>query len=141
MIKIVQQTLAKQSSAPLDFMEGANGEAIVTRVIKAENVPSNDLVKILRPLIPQYGHVASVEKPNVIILSTMRRTSRAWRKSSEEIDVANDEQVVVVPLKEAYVDNMVASPRRTRPRRPRGNGEQPPGGAGGSKRSEQFLGP
>ena len=107
-IKIVQQTLAKQSSAPLDFMEGANGEAIVTRVIKAENVPSNDLVKILRPLIPQYGHVASVEKPNVIILSDHAENIARMEKIIQEIDVANDEQVVVVPLKEAYVDNMVA---------------------------------
>ncbi|MBL6714835.1 MAG: type II secretion system secretin GspD [Pseudomonadales bacterium] len=107
-IKIVQQTLAKQSSAPLDFTEGANGEAIVTRVIKAENVPSNELVKILRPLIPQYGHVASVDKPNVIILSDHAENIARMEKIIQEIDVANDEQVVVVPLKEAYVDTIVA---------------------------------
>ena len=107
-IKIVQQTLAKQSSAPLDFTEGANGEAIVTRVIKAENVPSNELVKILRPLIPQYGHVASVDKPNVIILSDHAENIARMEKIIQEIDVANDEQVVVVPLTEAYVDTMVA---------------------------------
>ena len=64
--------------------------------------------QILRPHIPQYGHVASVEKPNVIILSDHAENIARMEKIIQEIDVANDEQVVVVPLKEAYVDTMVA---------------------------------
>ena len=42
----------------------------------------------------------------IILSDHAEETSRA--SNHQEIDVANDEQVVVVPLKEAYVDAMVA---------------------------------
>ena len=106
-VKIVQQTLAKQSSSDGDFREDVDGELIVTRVIPAENVLSSELVKILRPLIPQYGHVASVDNPNVIILSDHAENIRRMEEIIREIDVADDEQVVVVPLEEAWVENVV----------------------------------
>jgi general secretion pathway protein D len=106
-VKIVQQTLAKQSSSDGDFRADVDGELIVTRVIPAENVLSSELVKILRPLIPQYGHVASVDNPNVIILSDHAENIRRMEEIIREIDVADDEQVVVVPLEEAWVENVV----------------------------------
>lgn len=107
-VKIVQQTLAKQSSSDGDFDPEVDGELMVTRVIPAENVASSELVKILRPLIPQYSHVASVDNPNVIILSDHAENIRRMETLIREIDVAEDEQVVVVALEEAWVENMVA---------------------------------
>ena len=107
-VKIVQQTLAKQSAADGDFDPEVEGEAMITRVIPATNVESSELVKILRPLIPQYSHVASVDNPNVVILSDHAENIRRMEAIIREIDVADDEQVVVVPLEEAYVENMVA---------------------------------
>jgi general secretion pathway protein D len=107
-IKIVQQTLAKQSSSDGDFDPAVDGELMVTRVIPAENVASSELVKILRPLIPQYSHVASVDEPNVVILSDHAENIRRMETLIREIDVADDEQTVVVPLEEAWVENMVA---------------------------------
>ncbi|MEE4300053.1 MAG: type II secretion system secretin GspD [Pseudomonadales bacterium] len=107
-VKIVQQTLAKQSANTADFDPNIEGEEMITRVIPATNVQSSELVKILRPLIPQYSHVASVDNPNVVILSDHAENIRRMEAIIREIDVADDEQVVVVPLEEAYVDNMVS---------------------------------
>ena len=107
-VKIIQQTLAKQSANPSDFDRNLRGEEMITRVIPATNVESSELVKILRPLIPQYSHVASVDNPNVVILSDHAENIRRMEAIIREIDVADDEQVVVVPLAEAYVDTMVA---------------------------------
>lgn len=107
-VKIIQQTLAKQSANSADFDPSVEGEEMITRVIPATNVQSSELVKILRPLIPQYSHVASVDNPNVVILSDHAENIRRMEAIIREIDVADDEQVVVVPLEEAYVDNMVA---------------------------------
>lgn len=106
-VRIVQQTLAKQSASGQDFDPTSDGELMVTRVIPATNVASSELVKILRPLIPQYSHVASVDQPNVVILSDHAENIRRMEAVIREIDVAQDEVVSVVPLEEAWVENMV----------------------------------
>ncbi len=106
-VRIVQQTLAKQSASGQDFDPTSDGELMVTRVIPATNVASSELVKILRPLIPQYSHVASVDQPNVVILSDHAENIRRMEAIIREIDVAQDEIVSVIPLKEAWVENMV----------------------------------
>ena len=106
-VRIVQQTLAKQSASGQDFDPTSDGELMVTRVIPATNVESSELVKILRPLIPQYSHVASVDQPNVVILSDHAENIRRMEAIIREIDVAQDESVAVVALKEAWVENMV----------------------------------
>ncbi len=106
-VRIVQQTLAKQSASGRDFDPTSDGELMVTRVIPATNVESSELVKILRPLIPQYSHVAAVDQPNVVILSDHAENIRRMEAIIREIDVAQDESVVMVPLEEAWVENMV----------------------------------
>lgn len=68
-IKIVQTVLAKQNSNPQDFISDLESQELVTRVITVSNAPSEEMVKVLRPLIPQYGHIAALSEPNVLIIS------------------------------------------------------------------------
>lgn len=124
-VKIVQQTIAKQSSSDADFDDTVDGEQMVTRVIPATNVASSELVKILRPLIPQYSHVASVDVPNVVILSDHAENIRRMEAIIREIDVADDEQVEVVVLEDAWVENMVALLEQLAPDRIGRNGKGP----------------
>ena len=109
--KIVQISIAKQSANGEDLsadVDEFGGDAMITRVIPATNVAASELVKILRPLIPQHSHVAAVDNPNVVILSDYTENIRRMEAIIREIDVSDDEQVVVVPLDEAYVETMVA---------------------------------
>ena len=68
-IKIVPNTTAKQSNLPLVGENAAGGEELVTRVIPVENSPVEELVPVLRPLVPQYGHLAAVGSANALIIS------------------------------------------------------------------------
>jgi len=106
--KIVQQVLAKQSANPADFDNQNETEELVTRVIPIRNAPSIEMVKILRPLIPQYGHIAGLEKPNVLIISDHASNINRLIGIINKVDVAEHLDVVVVDLKEAWVDDMVA---------------------------------
>ena len=110
---------------------------MITRVIPATNVQSSELVKILRPLVPQYSHVASVDNPNVVILSDHAENIRRMEAIIREIDVADDEQVVVVPLAEAYVDNMVALLEQLAPEQIGGSAPAP--GRSGRRQHAQQL--
>ena len=106
-VRIQQQTLAKQSGSPLDSAREISGEQLVTRVIAAQYVESAELVKTLRPMIPQYGHIAAVTQPNVVIISDHAANIVRLMQIIARIDVADEEQIVMVPLKEAWVGTVV----------------------------------
>ncbi len=106
-VRIQQQTLAKQSGSPMDDAKDISGEELVTRVISAQYVDSNELVKTLRPMIPQYGNIAAIANPNVVIISDHADNVVRLMRLIRKIDVPGDEQVVVVPLKDAWVGNVV----------------------------------
>ena len=112
-IKIQQQSMVKQSgSGP--FVPG-QVEAFVTRVIAAQNVDSNELVKILRPLVAQYGHLAAITTPNVVIISDHAENIDRLMALIERIDVAEADELEVIPLKEAFVGNIVQMLERLAP--------------------------
>lgn len=107
-IKIVQNVLGKQSGNPLDFQEGATGESLITRVIPVRNTPSVELVKVLRPLIPQFGHIAPLANPNVLIISDYADNIARLMAIIERIDIADTTTTRIIQLKEAWVEDMVA---------------------------------
>jgi general secretion pathway protein D len=106
-IRIQQNATAKQSPGAEGDLSGMAPEELVTRVVAAQNVDSAELVKILRPLIPQYGHIAAVANPNVVIISDHADNIVRLVRLIQQVDVADEDEVVVVPLKEAWVGTVV----------------------------------
>ena len=107
-VHVVQNpTLVKQTGGGGDGLSQAR-QAIVTQVVPAQNVAAAELVKILRPIIPQYGHIAAVDNPNVVILSDHADNIERLMRIVAEIDVANEEEFVVRPLTYAWVGAVVA---------------------------------
>ena len=106
-IRIQQSATGKQTPGAQDNASSAAPEELVTEIIAVQNVKSEDLLKILRPLIPQYGHIGSVSQPNVIILSDHADNIARLKNIIADIDVAQTNEIVMVPLKEAWVGNVV----------------------------------
>lgn len=67
-VKIVPDVSAKQT-APPTVTKDIESDEMVTRVIALKNVSANQVVPILRPLVPQYGHLAAYAPTNVLIIS------------------------------------------------------------------------
>ena len=107
-IRIQQNATGKQTPGSSGELGTVAPEELVTRVIAAQNVDSAELVKILRPLIPQYGHIAAVAQPNVVIISDHADNIIRLKKLIQQIDVSDEEDVVMVPLKDAWVGSVVA---------------------------------
>ena len=106
-VRIVQSATVKQSGAPVNDDGGSLSEQVVTRVISARNVAAADLVKILRPLIPQYGHIAAVPQANVVIISDHADNIGRLLTIIRQVDVADEDEVVVVPLEQAWEGSVV----------------------------------
>lgn len=107
-IRVVQQVLAKQSPNALDFNDGLTNEEIITRVLEIRNTPADELVKIVRPMVPQYGHVAALTDPNVLIVSDHASNIARLENMIKRIDIADTSRTEVVELREAWVTDMVA---------------------------------
>ena len=107
-IHIVQNpTVVKQAGGAGETGLATAPLEIVTQVIPAQNVDASELVKILRPMIPQYGHIAAVANPNVVIISDHADNIGRLMRIIAQIDVANDAEFVVRPLAHAWVGNVV----------------------------------
>ena len=104
--KIVQQVLAKQSSNPLDF-QSVDSEQLITRVLPVKNTKAENLVKILRPLIPQHAHVGGLTKPNVLLISDYANNINRLTEIIRKIDVAENPTIEIVDLKHAWVEDMI----------------------------------
>ena len=106
-IKIVPNTTAKQSNLPLVGESESGGEALVTRVIPVENSPVEELVPVLRPLVPQYGHLAAVGSANALIISDHIDNIRRMEAIIASLDNAESEDVQVIKLEHAFAGDMV----------------------------------
>ncbi len=52
--------MLKTQGIPYDSRNRVRGDQIVTRVIWLENTNPNDLIPALRPLMPQFAHMAAI---------------------------------------------------------------------------------
>ena len=107
-VRIVQSATVKQSGAPVNDDDASLTEEVVTRVISARNVAAAELVKILRPMIPQYGHIAAVPQANVVIISDHADNIGRLLTIIRQVDVADEDEVVVIALEQAWVGSVVA---------------------------------
>ena len=107
--KIVPNTNAKQSNLPLTQQgeDGKRGEELITRVIPLDNAPAEQLVPVLRPLVPQYGHLAAVGSANALIISDHVSNVQRIEAIIAHIDGADSDQVEIIELEHAFAGNMV----------------------------------
>jgi len=106
-VKIVPTNGAKQDNLKLDARGAVSGEQMVTRVIDVKHTSATELVPILRPMVPQYGHVAAVASANALIISDHGQNIHRIEKIIRRIDSAESEEVEVILLKEAWVTDVV----------------------------------
>src|SRR6266446_5530952 len=69
-VKVIPDANARQTpSVDLPNHVSSTSDEIVTQVIDVKNVSAAQLVPILRPMIPQYGHLAAYPASNIRIIS------------------------------------------------------------------------
>jgi general secretion pathway protein D len=104
--KILPNASARQYPGFLGT-DGAGADDIVTQVIQVQNVGAAQLVPILRPLIPQYGHLAAHPGSNILIISDRALNVQRMMRIIRRIDQSNDEDIEVVPLSHASATEVV----------------------------------
>ncbi|MBB5021234.1 secretin N-terminal domain-containing protein [Desulfurispira natronophila] len=104
--KILPNAVARQAAIPLDSDGFMRGEVLITRVIPLQNTPAAELIPILRPLVPQYGHLAGVPSANAIIISDHAENVSRIAEIVERLDQEESELIKIVDLEHAWVGHV-----------------------------------
>jgi general secretion pathway protein D len=107
-IKILPDANARQiPSIDLPDHVSATSDAIVTQVVDVKNVSAAALVPILRPMIPQYGHLAAYPSSNILIISDRASNVNRMMRIIRRIDQVGSQDVEIVPLQNASASEVV----------------------------------
>jgi general secretion pathway protein D len=108
-IKIIPDVNAKQSGVRVAGPgDNGQGDEMITRVIQLENVPAAQLVPILRPMIPQQGHMVAYQPSNVLIISDRAINIDRIAEIIARVDVPSEEdEVEIIPLQHASATEVV----------------------------------
>ena len=107
-IKIVPEVNAKQG--PLPLVQGSlknTGDELITRVIRLDHVPAAQLVPILRPLVPQQGHLAAYAPTNSLIITDHAANISRLLQIISGVDRAESDELEIIQLKYASASELV----------------------------------
>ena len=107
-IKIVPEVNAKQGPLPMEATPaGEGGDELITKVIGLDHVPAAQLVPILRPLVPQQGHLAAYNPTNTLIITDHAGNIQRLMRIIAGVDKAESDELEVIPLKHASAPELV----------------------------------
>jgi len=94
--KILPQSNLKENSS---FISSISNDVIVTTTIPIANVPANQLVPVLRPIISQYGLLAAYTPSNSIVVTDTQANITRLNEVITRLDKEIDEDYEVIALK------------------------------------------
>ncbi|HKS56139.1 MAG TPA: type II secretion system secretin GspD [Steroidobacteraceae bacterium] len=108
-IKIIPDANARQLPGQEDLPDRVNGNSdeFITQVITVRNVSAAQLVPVLRPLIPQYGHLVAYPPSNMLIISDRASNVSRMMRIIQRIDQGGDEEIDIVRLENASASEIV----------------------------------
>lgn len=100
--KVVPDALAKQQAIPVVDLDskGAHvpAESLVVRTVRVENISAAQLIAMLRPLIPQTGHLAAYADTNTLIIADRAANIEQIVRLVHQLDRAGAIDIELVPL-------------------------------------------
>ncbi len=103
--KIVPSQAAKQDAIPTEGR--GEGSQLVTRVVPIEHVNAAQLVPILRPLLPQEGHLAAYQPTNRLIVTDSASNISRLMQIVDRVDQPIESGIEMVQLDHASASEVV----------------------------------
>lgn len=106
-IRLVPDSNVKNSGVPYDPRNNARGDQVVTRVIWLENTNPNDLIPALRPLMPQFAHLAAIQGTNALIVSDRAANIYQLETIIRNLDGTGQNDIEAVPLQQSQAEEII----------------------------------
>ena len=105
MVKILPEAMAVQDGGTASSNQFGQDE-LVTRIIAVKHVSAQNLVELLRPLMPQQGHVVAHQNSNSMLITDRAGNIDRIASIIARIDTASDSEVEVIALQHASAEEV-----------------------------------
>lgn len=124
--KVVPNIDAKTLSPDLlnTMRSPPSGDSMLVEVVPVKYVPADQLVPVLRPLMPQWSSISAYSPSNMLILSGRASNVRQLADIIRQVDDSSANGIDVVPLRYALAMD-VANTLKDLIKNPTGPGRQP----------------
>ncbi|MCF4553541.1 type II secretion system secretin GspD [Acinetobacter baumannii] len=106
-IKLVPDSNVKNLGIPYDSRNRLRGDQIVTRVIWLENTNPNDLIPALRPLMPQFAHMAAIAGTNALIVSDRAANIYQLENIIRNLDGTGQNDIEAITLQSSQAEEII----------------------------------
>ena len=106
-IRLVPDSNIKNSGIPYDPRNNARGDQVVTRVIWLENTNPNDLIPALRPLMPQFAHLAAIQGTNALIVSDRASNIYQIETIVRNLDGTGQNDIEAISLQSSQAEEII----------------------------------
>lgn len=106
-VKIVPNTTAKSYNLPMASRVHGSEGALVTKVLPVDGLKASELVPVLRPLVPQYGHLAAVRSANALVVSDHKGNIERLEAIISGLEHQGSNGIGVIRLQHAWVGDVV----------------------------------
>ncbi|MCR9192692.1 MAG: SPOR domain-containing protein [Gammaproteobacteria bacterium] len=109
-VKILPNMDARTSSQyPLGQAKNAKGDDMLVQVVPVQYVPAEQLVPVLRPLMPQWSSVSAYAPSNMLILSGRASNIQQLTNIINQVDNSSSTGVDIIPLEHALAMDIAAT--------------------------------
>lgn len=106
-VKLVPDNIAKTKGTTVDLRGDIVGETLITRVIPLKNTPVTEMLKVVRPLIPQFAHINAVSSINAIVLSDKANNINQLESLIYALDGGVNDDLAIIPLVHTSPESML----------------------------------
>lgn len=106
-IKLVPDANAKGLGVPFDSRNRLRGEQVTTRVIWLDNTNPNDLIPAIRPLMPQFAHLAAIPGTNALIISDRADNIQQMEQLIRDLDGTGGDEIETITLKNSQAEEVM----------------------------------
>nr|WP_227431166.1 type II secretion system secretin GspD [Psychrobacter sp. I-STPA6b] len=106
-VKLVPDTVAKQTGIEVDLRGDSVGEAMKTRIVYLSNTPAAEILTVIRPLMPQSAHAAAVPGVNALVLSDRAENLNQITALVRDLDSDSNDILSVIPLRHVDAERMM----------------------------------
>ncbi len=96
-LKVIPNMNAKQSGVPTADTSN-DTDNIINRVVRIKNSQANQLVPLLRPLLPQEAHLAAHPSSNTLLITDTESNVNRILELIEGLDIKQDSDIEIIRL-------------------------------------------
>ncbi len=97
-LKVIPAQQAKENDVPLLETGNAGQEDMVVRIVKVKNISAVEVVNLVRPMVPQFAHLAAYPPTNAILIAASAGKIDQIARIVNRLDQVGSIDIELLPL-------------------------------------------